>query len=278
MRLALLSLSLLVACGDAGGVASPDATTLPLTWEAGDRVLQLTVSQPFRDPATPAPPFVQGTCTTVAHFGEATAAGALPQIDAEGPCILTDAAANDLGDVSAFVGVEGGTVRVDARDPGSGANVTLAGTFAPPAALPCETLQDVFMVQSFAGEIPDDPLGDFEVSVPRGIRPTISRPETTEADIASWPATGDLRVVWGDRGSPSIEIRIVPRGGSGPTLQCFIPDEGFYEVPSRLVDALRDQPATLEVIRVTGGPVPAGDVEVRITARTSDAVFLEPAR
>ena len=162
MRLALLSLVLLSACGDGGdAVVSPEATTLPLTWEAGDRVLLLTVSRPFRDPATPLPPFVEGTCTTVAHFGEATAAGALPQLDAEGPCILTDAPADDLGDLADFTGLQGGTVRVDARDPGDGANVTLAGSFPPAAALPCETLQDRFEVESFGGEFTDDPLGDL---------------------------------------------------------------------------------------------------------------------
>ncbi|MEO0324202.1 MAG: hypothetical protein AAF447_14675 [Myxococcota bacterium] len=277
MRLALLSLFVVAACGDGGGsVSSPDATTLPLRWDAGDRVLQLTVSEPFRDPATPLPPFVPGACTTTVHFGEAMAAGALPQTDAEGPCILTDAPADALGDLAAFRAVEGGTVRVDARNPGEGANVTLAGSFPPAAELPCETLQDLFVVESFAGEIPDDPLGDFIVDVERGIRPSISTPDTTDAGIALWPATGDLRVVWAGRDSPSIEIRVTPRGGGSPTLQCFVPDEGSFELPSRLVDALRDQPATMEVIRVTGGPVAAGDVEVRITTRTSDAIFLEP--
>ena len=175
-----------------------------------------------------------------------------------------------------FVGAEGGTVRVDARDPGDGANVTLAGSFPPPADLPCETLQDLFVVESFADEIPDDPLGAFSVDVERGLRPSISTPDTTEAGIAVWPETGGLRVVWADRGSPSIEIRVAPRGGGSPTLQCFVPDEGSFELPSRLVDALRDRSATMEVIRVTGGPVTVDDVEVRITARTSDAIFLEP--
>lgn len=275
MRRALPLLLLpLLACG--GGGSSADAVaTAPLSWSAGDRVVQLTVSEALHDRTTPTPPFAPGSCETVAHFGAANGTGERPRIDEAGPCILTNAPAENLGDLAAFDAVAGGTVLVDAREPGDGINVAITDTFPPPSELPCETLQDVFRVVSFGDEIPDDPLPDFEAMQARGNRPTILEPTFNAARRAEWP-TGDVFVEWTGRGAPGIEVRIDPRDGAGPTVQCFAPDDGFLVVPSRIVDAIRDRPAVMEVTRVTGGPVALeGGLEVRITTRSSEAIFLE---
>ena len=258
------------ACGHAPASGPDDDTLVPLSWEAGERFAMIAFEHQTKEPLT----LGEERCGWYLQLGEATAAGELPWVDAEGPCVVTDATV-ELRTLPGMAPLCGGSVRVEA-----GAfrqTVSICGETIPDRMdLDCADLaaSATVTVTSRAGETPDDALGDGVWSVERGGRPDIMAPAPQGDGTALWPSS-ELLVGWGGFGAESVEIVLRERSG-GRAVRCFVEDTGSFVLPERLVAPYRAGIAVLEVARVTQTRAEVDGVELRLSGRTSDAIWLFP--
>ena len=259
------------ACGGADPLGPDDDTVIPLAWEPGEAFAVVVVERQSKDPLT----LADDRCGWYLQLGEAARAGELPRSDAEGPCVVTDAPVELRGQP----GIEpfcGGTIRIEAGELVQ--TVTVCGETIPDRMdVDCADLDTsrTVAITSRAGESPDDELGDGELRVDRGGRPDIMAPEPQGDGTALWPE-GELLVGWGGFGAESVEIVLRARDDGGRAVRCFVEDTGSFVLPERLVAPYRDRIASLEVARVTQTRADIDGVEVRLSGRTSDALWLYP--
>ena len=258
----------LLGCGDGGGATAPDPdTVVPLEWEAGRTVAAGLVREQAEEPDT----LADDVCALRLQLGRAASAGALPELDREGPCVVTPEGVDvDLADAPGFAPVAGGTVELFGR------TYTLGEGALPDAMdVDCAELADPIVLRSFGGEVAEDALGEAEVVLPRGRVLDLQAPAPAGDGMALWPS-GPLLVGWGGSGGASVEIVLRARDGGGPAVRCFVEDAGRFELPERLVAPYRDRIAVLEVARVTQAVVDVEGTELRLSDRRSDAVWLSP--
>lgn len=268
-RIFLAALTL-AACGGDAAIGPDEDTVIPLSWEPGDRLAVVAIERQYKDPLT----LAEDRCGWLLQLGVATEAGELPRVDAEGPCVVTDAEV-ELRGLPGFEPLCGGTVQVEAG--GLRQTVTACGETIPDRmALDCADVDAsrTVTLTSRGGESPDDALGDAVLTLERGGRPDIMAPEPQGDGTALWPE-GELLVGWGGFGAESVEIVLRERSG-GRAVRCFVEDTGSFVLPERLVTPYRSQIASLEVARVTQLRTDVEGVEVRLSARTSDAIWLFP--
>ncbi|MEM9073044.1 MAG: hypothetical protein AAGE52_31355 [Myxococcota bacterium] len=266
---ALLVLVLL-GCGGGGDAGPNPNSTVPLSWHAGERTAAIFVDRQAKNPAT----LEDDRCGLFLQLGEATADGQVPRTDAEGPCIVTDAEIEFRGQpgIAPFCG---GTLQVQLG--GFDQTLTVCETIPDRIELDCADVDagPAMRIVSRAGETTDDVLGDSDVTHNRGRVLDLQSPEPQGDGTALWPE-GELLLGWGGSGGSSVEIVLRARDGGGPAVRCFVDDTGSFVVPERLASMYRGQIATVEVARVTQTVFDDNGVEVRISDRISDAVWLFP--
>ncbi len=259
-----------MACGGHPAVGPDEDTLIPLSWEPGDKIAVVAIERQTKDPLT----LSDDRCGWMVQLAEAVEAGEVPRTDAEGPCIVTDASV----ELRTQPGLEpfcGGTIHIEAG--GLRQTVTVCGDTIPDRMdLDCADVDAdrTVTLTSRGAERPDDALGEGVLSVERGGRPDIMAPEPQGDGTAPWPQ-GEVLVGWGGVGAESVEIVLRERGG-GRAVRCFVEDTGSFVLPNRLVEPYRGQVASLEVARVTQTRTEIDGVEVRLSARTSDAIWLFP--
>lgn len=268
MRALAIGLVLSLGCGESGDPdAFSEATAVPLRWSEGQRIALVTVDRLTRDPLLGDP-----SCSIDVQFGQALA-------DADSPASESDACFVSLATQplpsAAFTAVDGGTI--DLRVGGSVDRVTVddstLGSALPFECARLESERSVGVV-SLAGESATDALGALTAEIPLQAAPTYSRPTELRAGVANWPE-GDLEVGWNGGLGDSVEVVLMARDGTGPTVRCFSADDGSFTIPSELADAYRSAPATLEVGRVGLTVEEVEGVEVRLASRSATQLWLQ---
>lgn len=280
-RLFALLLSVVMGCGAIGcgddtmpiPMDMPDATwPTPRNWGAAARFGYATVAIRTKRPDD----LTMMDCMFDAQLADATAAGMLPQTDAEGECIVTSA--------SDFVGVGPDPAPACA---GSFAFIRASGTtrytvcadsaFPNVFDLDCAkfTGTDVIQVTSGPDEVPDgDVLLSLDLSVSRPNTPVVTTPMPQGPGSALWPPPGDLVIRWQSADAGAAEITIGPVAEGGERVRCITADDGEFAIPARLADRYRSATAAVEVRTINQAEEVFDGYTFRLSYTVSTAVHL----
>jgi len=270
---AVVLLGALSACGSSSGAELDPDTVSPLSWSAGDRVATVVVEHLWEDLRT----LENDVCSLKVQLAEATVSGEVPRTDVVDQCIVTESGL-ELRDQVGFEPLCGGAVRV--RMGSLDQSLEICSEVIPDEIdVDCEDIRNALELRftSTAGDAvgADDSLGDADVTVEGATRPTLMSPVGAGDGTSLWPE-GELLVGWGGFGAESVQITLRNRSGEGPAVVCFTDDDGRFTVPEELVAPYRSQISALEVARIQQEVVDVDGVEVRVTSRVADAVWLNP--
>jgi len=274
VALAVCMWVLCAGCGDDSGPGGPGANAtdaIPRSWGPAARFGYALLSVQDKSPLD----LTAEHCTVDTQMAVASAAGALPDTDSEGPCVVTDTftleglAPDPMPACAGVVAMEyGGTTR----------RITVCGdAFTAPLEVDCTdaSLAGDLRVTSGPGEIEGDVIGSLDVTAQASGTPFVQRPEPQGMGSALWPA-GSLDLGWTIAGADGVEIVIGATSGTGPQVRCLVPDTGSFTVPERLVAPYRSASAFVELAALGQARQNANGFDVTVTVRRSDAIWLYP--
>jgi hypothetical protein len=274
-RLFTLLLSIAMGCGDdtmPPPMDMPDATwSTPRQWSAGARIGYGTVAIRTKLPSD----LMMMDCALDAQLADATAAGMLPQTDAEGECVVTSAAD--------FVGLApdpapacAGTFTFHRASDRTNYTVCPDTDFPNPFDLVCAELTgtDVVRLTSGPDEVDGDVLSTLDLSVSRPDVPVVTQPMPQGPGSALWPAPGDLVIRWQSVDAGAAEITIGPTTEGGERVRCITADDGEFAIPARLADRYRSATAAVEVRTINQAEEEFDGYTFRLSYTVSTAIHL----
>jgi len=259
-------------CGDDGDGDGRGSTLpgfgrwpVPRTWSSGDRFGYGVASFERTSPEDLSRQLDDRTCFLHVDFVEAIQGGTQPDIQREGPCLLTSQRGRLIGSDRVILDelprdqlqplcagpVQRSTSELTGLPPFGICDPT--GSLASPVQFPCDNLDgvpDYYRVESGPSDDVADVVTMLDGRVPRPVVPTIVTPDLVGNGVAVWP---DGAFVVGWSGAPAtaggVELVVRRRDDTGPVLRCITDDTGQLEVPESLLGELRDQPVLVEVSR-----------------------------
>jgi len=267
----------LMGCGGGGGstpTAPVEDTPMPLSFAASAGLGAITLSHHTHDPAS----LRDSRCELSTWLAHASGAGALARVDEEGACLLLTSEPSVDDYEPALTPACAGAFRVAYGPAASAITFCDLTSFPAPSTVDCAdvAMAPSLSVTSLPGELPGDELGTLNLTAPMPALPTITEPARQGDGTALWPS-GELSVVWQGEAASSVEIVLRARPTGATELHCFVPDEGQFSLPERLVAPFRASGASLEVLRAAVTEMPADGFDVRASGRVGDALWLFPA-